>query len=231
MKKYFKILSLTLLVLIGATVSTYAAKLDKTYSDIGLMKAIFDLKDSSDEFEAGMSSSKIKFDSDLSSLSDSERNKVLKPTSDSDEVTFKFDGYSYEFNYDVGDNEWTQTSGPAVDDDDDDKKADGILGDLTRNTDSEEIINDMYGVISPLISNFGSVLIFFAVVMVGFDVIRHKNNAEERTKSMTSILFLAVGALIIGAASLIASFVWSLKTNTEDETSFNTVEVVRELNM
>ncbi len=50
----------------------------------------------------------------------------------------------------------------------------------------------------------GAFFIFVAVLMVGFSIIKNRDNADERGKAMESLLWLAIGAFIIGGALIIA---------------------------
>ncbi|HCC06765.1 MAG TPA: hypothetical protein DEP72_01175 [Clostridiales bacterium] len=78
--------------------------------------------------------------------------------------------------------------------------ADGPVTGVELSTTLSTIITTINTFATPI----GSFLIFIAVLMVGFSILKNKDKADERSKSMESLLWLAVGAFVIGAALTIA---------------------------
>ncbi len=77
----------------------------------------------------------------------------------------------------------------------------------------EEFFSSLITFIMPYAYYVGGFLIFIAVLMVGFDVIKHRNDADKRKESLHSLLWLAVGAFIIGSAVVIANMLGSVGLN------------------
>ncbi|HAN09102.1 MAG TPA: hypothetical protein DCP90_00630 [Clostridiales bacterium] len=65
-------------------------------------------------------------------------------------------------------------------------------------------LSSIITVINTFALPIGSFLIFTAVLMVGFNILKNKDKADERSKSMESLMWLAVGAFVIGMALTIA---------------------------
>ncbi|HCC06766.1 MAG TPA: hypothetical protein DEP72_01180 [Clostridiales bacterium] len=77
---------------------------------------------------------------------------------------------------------------------------------------SEEVgdfISNLISKIMPLAYQIGAFLIFLAVVVAGFDMIKHRKDADKRKEVLHSFLWLAVGAFIIGSAVVIAGMIWN----------------------
>ncbi|HBY20591.1 MAG: hypothetical protein A2Y24_07035 [Clostridiales bacterium GWE2_32_10] len=79
--------------------------------------------------------------------------------------------------------------------------------------DLSDFFTELMGKIMPLAYQIGGFLIFIAVVMAGFDMIKHRKDGDKRKEILHSFLWLAVGAFIIGAAVVIAGIIWNSTTN------------------
>jgi len=84
------------------------------------------------------------------------------------------------------------------------------------NAEATKVVNKFLEHAIGLLKPFGGALIFVTVLLVGFDVIRHKNDADKRTQAMSSLLWVAIGAVIIGASTLLAGFLWSGSQITDE---------------
>lgn len=87
----------------------------------------------------------------------------------------------------------------------------------------EILKREVMSVVNPIITTGGGILIFVIVLMVGFEIIIHRKNKENRDKAMSSLLYVAIGAMIIGGAALFATFLW--QTGNELNTGNNTYEI------
>ena len=58
-----------------------------------------------------------------------------------------------------------------------------------------ELATDIASVAQPV----GAFFILMSVLMVGFNIVKNRDKAEDRTKAMESLLWLGIGAFIIGA--------------------------------
>ncbi|HBY20590.1 MAG: hypothetical protein A2Y24_07030 [Clostridiales bacterium GWE2_32_10] len=56
------------------------------------------------------------------------------------------------------------------------------------------LAKNIAGVAQPV----GAFFILMSVLMVGFNIIKNRDKAEDRTKAMESLLWLGIGAFIIG---------------------------------
>lgn len=74
----------------------------------------------------------------------------------------------------------------------------------------DQVSNKIYQNLSPVIKSFGGLAVFLGVVAVGFSLIASHKNAQRRSDAMTSMLYIGGGAIVLGAASLIAGFMWGL---------------------
>ena len=59
--------------------------------------------------------------------------------------------------------------------------------------------------ISTFVKPISAILVFAAVVMVGFEIIMNRNKADERMESMSSLMWVGIGALGLGLAGTIFS--------------------------
>ncbi|HAN09101.1 MAG TPA: hypothetical protein DCP90_00625 [Clostridiales bacterium] len=79
-----------------------------------------------------------------------------------------------------------------------------------------DTLEEFFGVIiekiMPIAYQIGGFLIVLAVVMIGFDLIKHRKDNDKRKEALHSILWLAVGAFIIGSAVVIAGIIWNQAT-------------------
>lgn len=71
---------------------------------------------------------------------------------------------------------------------------------------------------------FGGLAILLGVSIVGYKLIFHGTNPEERSKSMTAVLYIAVGSFIIGSCMLIFSFIITMR-NDLVKTSVNPPDI------
>lgn len=63
----------------------------------------------------------------------------------------------------------------------------------------EEMRDSIASVAQPV----GAFLVFASVLFVGFNIIKNKDKADDRMKSMESLLWVGIGAFVIGAALLL----------------------------
>lgn len=78
------------------------------------------------------------------------------------------------------------------------------IGDIDSG-DAGTIVTKINGLIAPI----SAILIFAAVVMVGFEIIMKRNKADERMESMSSLMWVGIGALVLGSAGLIFNMMTS----------------------
>ena len=62
--------------------------------------------------------------------------------------------------------------------------------------------------ISGFIKPIAAILVFGSVLMIGFEIIMKRNKADDRMASMTSLMWVGIGTLVIAFAALIASFLF-----------------------
>ncbi len=69
---------------------------------------------------------------------------------------------------------------------------------------TSEIVNAVGSFVKPI----SAMLIFLSVIMVGFEIIMKRNKASERMDSMSSLMWLGIGALVIGTAGILSDFLF-----------------------
>ena len=79
--------------------------------------------------------------------------------------------------------------------------------------DLSDFFSELIEKIMPLAYQIGGFLIFIAVVVAGFEMIKHRKDGDKRKEILHSFLWLAVGAFIIGAAVVIAGIIWNSTAN------------------
>ncbi len=52
-----------------------------------------------------------------------------------------------------------------------------------------------------------ALLIFGSVLIIGFEIIMKRNKADERTESMTSLMWVGIGGIIIALAITVANVI------------------------
>lgn len=67
--------------------------------------------------------------------------------------------------------------------------------------------------VMPIAKDFMWLIIFVAVVMIGFEVIKHRNDEEKRKGALVSLLWIAVGAFIIGSAVVLTTIIYKVGQN------------------
>ena len=72
-----------------------------------------------------------------------------------------------------------------------------------------ESVNTIMGKISGFVKPIAAILIFGSVLMVGFEIIMKRNKADDRMASMSSLMWVGIGTLVIAFAALIASFIFT----------------------
>ena len=77
-------------------------------------------------------------------------------------------------------------------------------GDMSGNVSGDEatIIAKIAGFMKPI----AAIVIFGSVLMIGFEIIMKRNKADDRMASMSSLMWVGIGAMVIAFAALIASF-------------------------
>lgn len=74
----------------------------------------------------------------------------------------------------------------------------------TENTAADTIMGKIAGFVKPI----AAILIFGSVLMIGFEIIMKRNKADDRMASMSSLMWVGIGTLVIAFAALIASFIF-----------------------
>ena len=69
---------------------------------------------------------------------------------------------------------------------------------------------DIIGELAAFVKPISGILIFISVLIVGFEIIMKRNKADERMESMSSLMWVGIGALVIGIAGMIASFLFQM---------------------
>ena len=69
---------------------------------------------------------------------------------------------------------------------------------------ADTIMTKIAGFVKPI----AAILIFGSVLMVGFEIIMKRNKADDRMASMSSLMWVGIGTLVIAFAALIASFIF-----------------------
>lgn len=64
------------------------------------------------------------------------------------------------------------------------------------------------GKIAGFVKPISAILVFGSVLLIGFEIIMKRNKADERMASMSSLMWVGIGTLVIAFASLIASFLF-----------------------
>jgi len=81
---------------------------------------------------------------------------------------------------------------------DENKKIDG------GGTNAQEITQK----INKLAKPFAGILIFASVIAVGFEIIIKRNKADERMESMSSLMWIGIGCLILASAVLFTNMIF-----------------------
>lgn len=72
---------------------------------------------------------------------------------------------------------------------------------------------DTYSYVDNILKAVGSFSILLGVTVAGFRMIIHHNNPEKRTTSMRSLLYIAIGSIIIGSALVITGYLIQTQNN------------------
>ena len=75
----------------------------------------------------------------------------------------------------------------------------------TDSTEAETIMGKIADFVKPI----SAILVFGSVLLIGFEIIMKRNKADERMASMSSLMWVGIGTLVIAFASLIASFLFT----------------------
>lgn len=73
----------------------------------------------------------------------------------------------------------------------------------------EQLFAYIIAKIMPMAYQIGGFFLIIAVIMIGFDLIKHRKNDDKRKEALHSLLWIAVGAFIIGSAVVIAGVMWN----------------------
>ncbi len=83
----------------------------------------------------------------------------------------------------------------------------GSFGDKVTDNGGSQIIEQLAAFVKPI----SGILIFVSVLVVGFEIIMKRNKADERMESMSSLMWVGIGAMVIGIAGMIASFLFKIQ--------------------
>ena len=81
----------------------------------------------------------------------------------------------------------------------------GNVNDLSTDDNAQKIMTGIKDFVKPI----AAILVFASVLMVGFEIIMKRNKGDERMASMSSLMWVGIGTLVIAFASLIASFLFT----------------------
>ena len=76
--------------------------------------------------------------------------------------------------------------------------ADPTLSDNPKVSSVQKQLGQLATDISNVAQPVGAFFILMSVLMVGFNIIKNRDKAEDRTKAMESLMWLGIGAFIIG---------------------------------
>ncbi|OPJ59760.1 hypothetical protein [Clostridium oryzae] len=62
----------------------------------------------------------------------------------------------------------------------------------------------------PILLSFGGVCVFAGVAMIGFKLIFAHNNPDKRISAMSGLLYIGIGAFMLGGCMMVAGFFWGL---------------------
>ena len=71
--------------------------------------------------------------------------------------------------------------------------------------------NQIMGKIATFVKPIAAILVFASVLMIGFEIIMKRNKADDRMASMSSLMWVGIGTLVIAFAALIASFLFTVE--------------------
>ena len=78
----------------------------------------------------------------------------------------------------------------------------------TVDGDSSGAAGTIMSKIASFVKPIAAILVFGSVLMIGFEIIMKRNKADDRMNSMTSLMWVGIGTLVIAFAALIASFLF-----------------------
>lgn len=81
------------------------------------------------------------------------------------------------------------------------------FGDPTKLGDAVE---DITPAIQPLIGTVSAIILYVSIIIIGLNLIIYRNKEEERTNTMTGILYIAIGCFILTSAHFIYDFLMSI---------------------
>lgn len=81
---------------------------------------------------------------------------------------------------------------------------------ILQSQSADAVASQAMSAIKPILVAFGAVCVFAGVAMIGFKLIFAHNNPDKRISAMSGLLYIGIGAFIVGGCSLVAGFFWGL---------------------
>ena len=89
-------------------------------------------------------------------------------------------------------------------------------------TEMKTALHDLAQDVADVAQPVGAFFILMSVLMVGFNIIKNRDKAEDRTKAMESLMWLGIGAFIIGMVLTVGPAIGNLVGTGADLGTFTT---------